>query len=56
MENDLGTMLLIMEHFLVEDKGLWEKDFLKIGGNLYSKIALTPLLMDFGYKGRTWDN
>lgn len=53
MENDLGTLFLIMERFLLEDEGLWENGILKIGGNLYSKIVLTPLMMDFGYKGRT---
>lgn len=53
MENDLGTLLLMMERFLVEDQTLWENGSLKVGGNLYSKIVLTPLLMDFGYKGRT---
>ena len=53
MENDLGTLLLMMEQFLLEDEGLWDKGGLKIGGNRYSKIVLTPLLMDFGYKGRT---
>ncbi len=53
MENDLGTMLLMIEHFLVEDKSLWENGGLKIGGKVYSKIVLTPLLMDFGYKGRS---
>jgi hypothetical protein len=53
MENDLGTILLMMERFLLEDERLWENGRLSIGGNLYSKIVLTPLLMDFGYKGRT---
>lgn len=53
MENDLGTLLLMMERFLLEDERLWENGRLRIGGNLYSKIVLTPLLMDFGYKGRT---
>ena len=53
MENDLGTLLLMMERFLLEDKGLWENGRLKISGNRHSKIVLTPLLMDFGYKGRT---
>ena len=53
MENDLGTLLLMMERFLLEDERLWENGQLWIGGNLYSKIILTPLLMDFGYKGRT---
>lgn len=53
MENDPGTLFLIMERFLLEDEGLWENGSLKIGGNLYSKMVLTPLMMDFGYKGRT---
>ncbi len=53
MENDLGTLFLIMERFLIEDEGLWENGLLLIGGNRYSKIVLTPLMMDFGYKGRT---
>ncbi|NLW46144.1 MAG: amidohydrolase family protein [Firmicutes bacterium] len=53
MENDLGTILLMMERFLLKDEGFWENGRLRIGGNLYSKIVLTPLLMDFGYKGRT---
>lgn len=53
MENDLGTLFLMMEQFLIDDPTLWENGSLKIGGNLYSKIVFTPLLMDFGYKGRT---
>ena len=53
MENDLGTLFLMMERFLLEDEELWEDGYLRIGGNLYSKILLTPLMMDFGYKGRT---
>ena len=53
MENDLGTLFLMMERFLLEDERLSENGYLRIGGNRYSKILLTPLMMDFGYKGRT---
>lgn len=52
MENDIGSFFLLMEDYLGRDA---ETPFLidgklHIGGNVYSKIVLTPLMMDFGYK------
>lgn len=58
MENDIGSFFLLMEKDLTGDypkKGagshLLENGQLHVGGNTYSKIVLTPLMMDFGYKG-----
>jgi hypothetical protein len=56
MENDIGSFLLLMEDCLKGKylKGvgtpLWQEGKLKIGGNVYTKIVLTPLMMDFGNK------
>jgi len=48
MENDIGDFLLITEYFLKD----WLKNSpLTIGKTIFSKIVLTPLMMDFGYKG-----
>jgi predicted TIM-barrel fold metal-dependent hydrolase len=52
MENDIGSFFLMVEQYLKEDQSLWGKGRgLNIGGNSYQKIVLTPLMMDFGYKG-----
>lgn len=53
MENDIGSFFLMVENYLrKDDKSPILKDGkLYIGGNVYSKIVLTPLMMDFGYKG-----
>jgi predicted TIM-barrel fold metal-dependent hydrolase len=55
MENDIGSFFLLMEDYLKRsDKSpLISEGKLHIGGNVYSKIVLTPLMMDFGYKGIT---
>lgn len=49
MENDLGSFFLLMEACL-EENSLLKNDGLHIGGNVYKRIVLTPLMMDFGYK------
>lgn len=48
MENDLGTYFLLMEQDAV---ALMSNGKLIIGDHAYDKIILTPLIMDFGYKG-----
>jgi hypothetical protein len=55
MENDLGSFFLLVEDYLKRsDKGpLVNVGKLHIGDNEYSKIVLTPLMIDFGYKGIT---
>ena len=52
MENDIGSFFLLMEDYLSKDgkTPLLKDGELYIGGNAYSKIVLTPLMMDFGYK------
>jgi hypothetical protein len=51
MENDIGSYFLLIEKCLKEEENPMLKDGeLKIGGNTYTKIVLTPLMMDFGYK------
>lgn len=56
MENDIGSFFLLMEDCLkgkyLRGKGtpLWQDGKLKIGGNVYTRIVLTPLMMDFGNK------
>jgi hypothetical protein len=53
MENDIGSYFLMVEAYLKEggDNALLRDGKLHIGGNVYSGIVLTPLMMDFGYKG-----
>lgn len=55
MENDIGSFFLMMEDYLKKDNGspLLRDGRLHISGNVYSKIVLTPLMMDFGYKSIT---
>jgi hypothetical protein len=50
MENDTGSYFLLLENCLREN-GMLDNEGLHIGGELYSKVVLTPLMMDFGYKG-----
>jgi len=54
-DNDVGSTLLIMENCLRHkyNQLLNSKNLLCIDENLYSEIVLTPLMMDFGHKGRT---
>ncbi len=58
MENDLGSYFLLMENCLKAAENCQEKPDmpllmeagLHIGGNVYQKVVLTPLMMDFGCK------
>ncbi|HEX9062910.1 MAG TPA: hypothetical protein VF941_22285, partial [Clostridia bacterium] len=52
MENDIENMFLLMENCLNNCSGELIKDKkIHIGEGLsYSKMVLTPLVMDFGYK------
>jgi len=52
MENDIGSFFLLIEDYLKQDKKspFVQEGKLKIGGNEYTRIVLTPLMMDFGYK------
>lgn len=52
MENDIGSTFLLLENCLREPENpLLAGHELRVGGATYSKIILTPLMMDFGYKG-----
>jgi len=52
LENDIGSTFLLMENCLREQENpILNKDGLHIGGETYTSIVLTPLMMDFGYKG-----
>ncbi len=54
MENDIGSMFLLLENCLHDPEfPLLQGDGLYVGGECYTRIVLTPLMMDFGYKGRT---
>ncbi len=51
LENDIGSIFMLLEEGLKRgNEPLLKDGKLKIGGNEYSKIVLTPLMMDFGYK------
>src|SRR4030042_844151 len=54
MENDIGSFFLLIEKYLKKEQNgkspLLSYGKFHIGGNVYSKIVLTPLLIDFGYK------
>jgi len=53
MENDIGTTFLLMEDCLREKENrLLQADGLHVGGETYKRVVMTPLMMDFGYKGR----
>lgn len=57
MENDVGSIFVLMENCIKECKpSIVKNGKIIIGGNEYSKIVLTPLLIDFGYKGMSSDN
>lgn len=52
LENDIGSTFLLMENCLREQENpILNKRGLHIGGEAYARIVLTPLMMDFGYKG-----
>ena len=46
VENDVGSIFLLIEDCLREHGSL-NKDGLMVGGKLYKRMVLTPLLMDF---------
>jgi len=54
-DNDIGSTLLVMENCLRHkyNQLLNSDNLLRMDENWYSEIVLTPLMMDFGYKGRT---
>jgi len=52
LENDIGITFLLMENCLREKENpILNKGGLHVGGETYTHIVLTPLMMDFGYKG-----
>ncbi len=52
IENDIGSFFLLTENCVREaENPLLIDDELYIGEKAYSKIVLTPLMMDFGLKG-----
>jgi len=54
MENDLGSYFLLVENCLREGRNPpLQGNELHIGDRVYESIILTPLMMDFGYKGKT---
>lgn len=54
MENDIGSMFLLVENCLRDPHSLMLcGEGLHIGSERYTRIVLTPLMMDFGYKSRT---
>ena len=54
MENDIGSFFLLIENCLREGRNPpLQGDGLHIGDRTYERIILTPLMMDFGYKGKT---
>lgn len=51
MENDIGSFFLVTENCLREfGNPLLKDDGLYLGGKKYTRIVLTPLMIDFGYK------
>ncbi len=54
MENDIGSMFLLLENCLRDPESpLLRDDGLHVGGARYTRIVLTPLMMDFGYRHKT---
>jgi Amidohydrolase len=51
MDNDIGSMFLILEHELIHSS-LYVDGKINIAGVSYDKIILTPMIIDFGYKGK----
>ena len=51
MDNDIGSMFLLLEHEL-RNSEFYINGKLTIGGKQYDKLVLIPLLIDFGYKGK----
>jgi hypothetical protein len=54
LENDVGSFFFLMEDCLREKENpvLDDHNEFHVGGRTYSEIVLTPLMMDFGYKGK----
>jgi hypothetical protein len=50
MENDIVSMLLLMEKTIKNDCVLYKNNQLHIADKYYSKIVLTPLIIDFWYE------
>ncbi len=56
-ENDIGSFFLITENCLREKENpLLNGRELSIGTRKYKSMVLTPLMMDFGYKGKRKDS
>lgn len=53
MDNDIGSMFLLLEYYLKNDPELFQNNMLNINGNFYDKMVITPLVIDFGYKGKS---
>ncbi len=54
LENDIGSTFLLMENCLREKENpLLDAEGLHLGGETYTRIIFTPLMMDFGYKNKT---
>lgn len=54
LESDISSQFLMLEDCLRDETNeLLRPDGLRIGGTTYPRVVLTPLMMDFGYKGRT---
>lgn len=52
MENDMGSFFLLMEKCVRRNRNLWQGNGkIKVGGTIYDKVIVTPLMVDFGYKG-----
>jgi hypothetical protein len=51
MEDDTDGVFLMLENCLREE-GLLDNNGLHIDGRTYSRVVLTPLMMDFGVKGK----
>jgi len=52
LENDIGSSFLLIENCLRNPENpLLQHDGLHVGDEIYTHIVLTPLMMDFGYKG-----
>lgn len=56
LENDIGSFFLLTENCLreVENPLLRHDNRLYVGGAVYDRIVLTPLMIDFGTKGKTY--
>ena len=54
LESDIASQFLMLEDCLRDEANpLLGPDGLRIAAKTYRRVVLTPLMMDFGYKGRT---